>query len=437
MIILSCLIAFATFFGAIIVFRNFHNFNYAAKVYDDAQNDIRMLEDGSAYLTHCVRNVLIRHDVVWMENYFKEVDESKRRERAVEQMEKQVSSYSKEACNYLSTALEYSNFLMETEIHAMKICSIVFKFSEDRVDPRVKNDSLSEIEKNMSGEEMQKFAYFLLFDASYEEMKGEIQGELGKAIEIVNTQTLTDVEKSSSRFKKSIIVVILLFTTLFLLDILMFFFLWIYVLEPLRKNNEAISKGTPLQVAGSKEFKYMALTYNHIFELNEISRLQLEQQAEHDALTSLFNRGAYNKLCEMLKNDTKSLVLVLIDVDEFKKINDGYGHETGDQVLQMVAGLLKKYFRSNDSLIRFGGDEFAVMISGLSKDDLSAIIDKISKMNEQLSHPSVQGFPKVSLSAGVAYSEKGYSDTLLSQADKAMYEVKKNGRAGCRIYGEN
>ena len=123
----------------------------------------------------------------------------------------------------------------------------------------------------------------------------------------------------------------------------------------------------------------------------------------------------------------------MIDLDNFKQINDGYGHQVGDSILQKVANLLSENFRSTDFPARIGGDEFAVIVTDFSENMKSVILNKIEMINMVLKNPD-DGLPKISLSVGAAFSENGFSDELYKNADIALYEVKEKGRCGCRFY---
>ena len=122
-----------------------------------------------------------------------------------------------------------------------------------------------------------------------------------------------------------------------------------------------------------------------------------------------------------------------MDVDKFKQVNDGYGHEMGDRVLQTVASLLSEHFRTTDYPARIGGDEFAVILTNASPERTAALQAKIETINHTLTHPT-GGLPVVSLSVGGAFSQNGFSEDLYKHADLALYEVKEHGRCGCRFY---
>lgn len=156
------------------------------------------------------------------------------------------------------------------------------------------------------------------------------------------------------------------------------------------------------------------------------------KNAEYDALTDILNRRAYEQICKTSSEQRRRIALLLIDLDNFKQINDTYGHTGGDTALKTLASILKETFRDGDYVARIGGDEFAVVLADFKPEGFKIISEKINYVNERLS--KINGITDVSISVGMAYSATGYSEELYKQADKALYAVKNAGKAGCRIY---
>lgn len=176
------------------------------------------------------------------------------------------------------------------------------------------------------------------------------------------------------------------------------------------------------------------MTYNQVYQENEETQKLVRHQAEHDALTDLLNRGAYEKILNIYEKGDTPFALILVDVDTFKSVNDTYGHAIGDIILKKVAKLLKTAFRSIDYVCRIGGDEFSIIMVEMTSDLKYTIEDKIKAVNEQLAKAE-EDVPAVSLSVGVAFSDReNPEDTIFKDADKALYHVKENGRNGCRFF---
>lgn len=174
-----------------------------------------------------------------------------------------------------------------------------------------------------------------------------------------------------------------------------------------------------------------------------------EYRAEHDALTGILNRAAFERITNSLRSNPHPLAFALLDVDNFKGINDTYGHDIGDAILKKVAHILITHFRESDVAFRFGGDEFALILTNYDDDKRGFIIRKFAEINEMLQHlgtasihhenasDTTEELPPVSVSAGAAFSINGYSDLLFKQADSALYQIKKGGKGSCGIFEEN
>jgi diguanylate cyclase (GGDEF)-like protein len=124
---------------------------------------------------------------------------------------------------------------------------------------------------------------------------------------------------------------------------------------------------------------------------------------------------------------------LIIDVDQFKCVNDTYGHETGDLALRRVATLLERSFREADYVIRYAGDEFVVLILDMYASIWPVLEAKIQRINNELAN-GTEEVPKLSVSVGAAFSEAGYREELFREADQALYCTKKNGKCGCSFY---
>ncbi|MGM0656280.1 MAG: HDOD domain-containing protein [Thermodesulfobacteriota bacterium] len=156
----------------------------------------------------------------------------------------------------------------------------------------------------------------------------------------------------------------------------------------------------------------------------------------HDGLTGLLNRMAVDKLLKksFVKAVNKNIALsvAMIDVDHFKKFNDMFGHQEGDNVLRLIANTLKKISRPTDHVGRYGGEEFIVVLNDTVPAQAVIYAERIRKEVEHLGHLLSDRFPGLGLtvSIGISCFEKGIKnhDTLVSKADKALYKAKDAGR---------
>lgn len=116
------------------------------------------------------------------------------------------------------------------------------------------------------------------------------------------------------------------------------------VVQPLVSYNESIKLGEIFPVIGAAELQNLAETYNKVYQENQETQKIIRHQAEHDSMTDLLNRGAFEKILNIYENGEPNFALILVDVDTFKSVNDTHGHAMGDKILKKVSKLLKDAF---------------------------------------------------------------------------------------------
>ena len=192
----------------------------------------------------------------------------------------------------------------------------------------------------------------------------------------------------------------------------------------------------PLQLwAHRQAHSLLLLAFAQRFE-----RRQLMRAATLDSLTGLLNRREFLRRLHVLQSEATPVTMLFCDVDEFKPVNDRYGHEVGDRVLQILADRLQATVRNGDLVGRVGGDEFAVAAVGLTERvQVAALAQRVIATVSQSLSIETDGevvVTQVGLSVGVATPEPPgprSADILLAVADRAMYTAKRAGRGGWHL----
>ncbi len=172
----------------------------------------------------------------------------------------------------------------------------------------------------------------------------------------------------------------------------------------------------------------------------EKKRMEAEETSRRDPLTNLFNRRHFFAIVEYEKNKDRrfgrGLAVMLLDVDNFKSINDTYGHLVGDKVLQTIAGQIQTYIRQADVACRYGGDEFAGLFPETSLDEAYDIARRLCEKLQLVRVDTGKEEIRVTVSVGVSVmDEQGNINLLMERADKALYQAKGSGRNQVKAWG--
>lgn len=174
--------------------------------------------------------------------------------------------------------------------------------------------------------------------------------------------------------------------------------------------------------------------------LDEWNYHMVRNLAHTDELTQLYNRRHFVNLAENCIHDWprySSTCLLMFDVDHFKQINDSYGHDVGDRVLQLIADTARKEMRHSDVLARFGGEEFIILLSDTQLQDALVIAERIrNSIQQQYLYARPELILKFTVSIGIAELESHTQDLddLIKKADVALYAAKKSGRNRIEVY---
>jgi diguanylate cyclase (GGDEF)-like protein len=162
----------------------------------------------------------------------------------------------------------------------------------------------------------------------------------------------------------------------------------------------------------------------------------LRTQAIADGLTTLFNRAHFDRVLEeqvaLARRRGRPLTLVMVDLDHFKSVNDAHGHQAGDEVLTVVASIIKGNMRSYDTAYRYGGEELALLLPETAEASAQVLVERVRRNVKRHSFRGAQGEGfSVTLSAGIAQFDRvrmAAPQALVARADAALYRAKQAGR---------
>ncbi len=264
---------------------------------------------------------------------------------------------------------------------------------------------------------------------------------LQKAHNSISQNTKESILKkwSEVKIKQTVDYHLLQEITVLFITILILTFFWT---RKLSRTNKKLEKVTiDLEVEHQKAVKYANELQSTVHEL-EVSNQKLKVLASTDSMTGLFNRGYFKKTSKhffsLAKRNQTDLSVLILDIDNFKNINDTYGHHIGDEVIIALAKNIKNLHRESDLSCRFGGEEFAILLPSTTIENALLLAEKIRVETENikilLANNEVLQF---TISIGVSLihveNENDIEDSI-KRADKALYEAKKSGKNKVCVY---
>lgn len=208
--------------------------------------------------------------------------------------------------------------------------------------------------------------------------------------------------------------------------------------DQVSRIREHPEEGREIRIDSGGEVNLLATAFNGLMgELDETNR-QLEELTRTDHLTGLYNRRHLEleapRLLTLAKRENGASALLMVDVDHFKQVNDSYGHEVGDAVLVHLGTVLRKAVRPYDLVVRYGGEEFLVLLPLISTEEAMEAAERIRR-TVQDTPICVSGVTlSVTVSVGV-YAARGLQDLqdAVARSDEALYEAKRGGRNRVRL----
>ncbi len=181
--------------------------------------------------------------------------------------------------------------------------------------------------------------------------------------------------------------------------------------------------------------------YKRTLEKRAAEREYYEQISRIDGLTGLYNRGYFQNLMDSeisrAERYKHNFSLLMVDIDDFKKINDTYGHQVGDEVLKELASLLNSFIRKHDAVARYGGEEFAIILPQTAKKDGRLFGNRVVNGIASSKVKEISKDNRLTISAGLAgYPDDAHTQKdLIKKADDALYHAKRKGKNTLCVYG--
>lgn len=428
MIIGAALISALMFFFTYRLTHSFQHLTETSEQQIELRKAARELMDASDYLTEKVQRFTVDGDMHFMMEYFAEALESQRREEAIDKMSE--ASGSEAALKELQEAMAASLSLMNREYYAMRLVVEAKGYSD--YPEAIRKVELTAEDQALSPEDKMHLATRMVLDDGYYTQKEKIRASMKASLDELEKMAYDADASALHELHDEMILV----RFIIILQIaVMIFMVWLTSrlgIHPVLNAVERIKADSPIPEVGAEEFRYLARAYNKMYEVYRKSLERLNFKASHDELTGAYNRAGYDLLLSSI--DFDNTYMMLFDVDNFKSINDTYGHETGDKVLVKLVQVLRRNFRNDDYICRIGGDEFVVFLVHSNEIQEDLIAKKIDAVNKELA-ASDDGLPSASISVGIVHgSDAPDAEALYQKTDAAMYESKKKGKRTYTFY---
>ena len=422
LIIGAVTISVLMFFSTFHLTTSFKDITATTEQQIELRKAARELMDASDYLTEMVQRFCVLGDEQFMNEYFSEAFEANRREEAVARMSE--GSGNSAALEDLQNALNGSMELMNREYYAMKLVVEAQGFTD--YPELLRSIELSDEDSALSPEDKMKLASEMVHDDEYYVQKNYIRENMQASLNELEKMAYDADASAISSLSDEIFVVRLI---IILQTIVIVFMVWLTSrlgIHPVLNAVDRIKEDSTIPEVGANEFRYLARAYNKMYEVYKSSLERLNFKASHDELTGAYNRAGYDLLLSSI--DLQSTYMIMFDIDDFKGINDTYGHETGDKILIKLVECLRENFRTDDYICRIGGDEFIVFMVHSSQMQHNLIKNKIDAINRKLSNTD-DNLPPTSVSVGIAHGcDAQNAEDMFEKTDAALYHSKQHGK---------
>jgi diguanylate cyclase (GGDEF)-like protein len=445
---LSVLLAILTVLVSILLLLASYNISESYKRQQDAteayisgQILANQLKQGSDNLTTDVRSFVVTGKTKFLEYYCKELTELKTYDNAYNELKPLLKEDN--LLSSLKMINDYEDKLKQSEAKAILMAMDYYGITDQKYRDCLGDYSLTSYEEGLSLEDKHNKAISLAFGGDselvhygdYDMYKKIVNDNIDSFIKQLASVTHNEQAESMKQLDNSVFALrrMTIYSMLFLM--LMASTILNFVVRPLLKNIGHINSHDYLEEEGVYEIKYLATSYNQMMSKVNDNQKKLSYEASHDALTGLLNRQAY--LDNIRRFEEEKICFLHMDADNFKHVNDTYGHDVGDMYLQKIARVLVQSFRKGDEIYRLGGDEFAVIMDGITESSSQIVTDKVKLIEDAMLDGS-DGLPTSAVSFGATfYDGSGGVDKVYKEADLALYVAKNSGKGKLIFYDES
>ena len=412
--------------------------NHIDRLKKDTDSFIEIQEDSYDLLTDVdylsteTQRFVTDFDMQHLDNYFYEVEITRNKDEAFRRLGR--SDVSNELAEKLDLFIKDTQQMMNSDYYVMVLVAQAKDYDISTY-PELMAVNISSRDRNLSSEEKLDRANELINSTYYQYQYDTVHADLVDFMTGI-TEYIREVQKESIAITDTMMVFIRTNVIILIIEIAGMLYVTSHMaINPIINSTERINDNLPLVDSGAAEFRYLVKAYNSMYNSVMKNIEDLNYDVIHDPLTGAYNRSGF----EMLRNgmNVHETAIIFVDADDFKEVNDTYGHTTGDAILKRIVNSLNYNFRSEDYVCRLGGDEFVVLMQHVNEKQADLIKRKIKSVNKYLAEGG-KNVPPASVSVGAAFGSRMKNfDELYKMADSALYESKAHGKGKCTIYKSN
>lgn len=393
------------------------------------------VHEASEYLTEQVRLFAQTGERAYMENYFLETYITQRRTKVLQEIEDYYDDSDTELLQELERAIYESQRLTEREYYAMKLICIGMGLSTQYIPPEIREAAFKMGDTSLSPEEQRQKGKDLLYDTEYQKAKKSIYAHLNTFVAQILEETGEKRENGILNFLGAINMQRMFIGTLVLLGVIMLLVVRKMITEPLLRFIKRIRERAMLDIVGVEELQVLAREYNELYAALAAEATDFQYRPENDPLTCVMHQDTYREIAEALQENDEPMALVIFRMDHFAALVEKYDDYTIDWMIRKAAALLAEQAELKDHVFRTDRAEFAAIFMDVDRKKQTDVEVLFQKINADALHPD-DSLPAFSLSAGAAFSERGWQKALSGKAREALLQAHKRGEVEICFYEE-